>query len=230
VSLAVATVFLLSSCGTPEDVTEAARQKIISSLRGQGIYDRNVNVEELPNGVRFDDIKGYYDIIGGAYRHIVNENREEREDLPEIKPGDSISFYFDARILSGNYDNSTTYWTNVDGRIQIISNNNPRFNPSGWSTEPMRIKVGNGNILKAIDSALPSCRATIRVPETNAENEVVVDEEGNVVMKDIIGDEVRIFMPPDAAYGNKAFGVVPAKSTIAWELTGIRIIENTTTP
>jgi FKBP-type peptidyl-prolyl cis-trans isomerase len=34
-----------------------------------------------------------------------------------------------------------------------------------------------------------------------------------------------LYLLPDAAYGNKGFGVVPPRSTIIWRLSDIRLID-----
>ncbi len=190
-----AAALLLASCSNLTDAVDASQTKILANFKQQGIYERNNIPEETPPA----SVKGYYDVIKGAYRHITNENREGRENAREISAGDVVTFYFDARIFGSSYDNSTTYFTNIDSRIQQISSSNPEFDASEWSSDPLQIKVGyDTGILKSIQNALPSCRA---------------------------GDEIRIYLPPDVAYGSKGDGVVPAKSTLLFELTNIEIIE-----
>lgn len=215
VSVTVASLFMSSCNPLPAETIDALQTRIESHLKNEGIYDRNVEVEELPANTR---IEGYYDMMGGIYRRIMNENREAREDAPTIEIGDSISFYFDARIFTNNYVNATTYFTNIASRIEYISNNNPEFAAADWSAEPLRIKVGDDDrILKAIHTALPLCKA--------AGQRMVDDGEGGFEIEEIDSDEVRIYLTPDLAYGNKSIGIVPAKSMLVWELTNITIIE-----
>ena len=205
VIVVAAALSLSVSCDAVGDATDAAETKIRSYLSNtsNGIYERNNIPEETPS----TNIKGYYDIIGGAYRYIINEDPADSRPMDGgIEAGDRVSFYFDARVFSSTYDNSTTYFTNIGSRIEYISNNNPQFDITDWSSEPLEINVGyDTGILKSLQNALlssgpniPACRP---------------------------GDEVRIFLPPNVGYGNTQVYMVPAKSTLVFELTNIEIIE-----
>ncbi len=195
IPVVAAALSLLVSCNKLADATDSSKTKILASFRQQGIYERN----NIPEDTNPNSIKGYYDIIGGAYRYITNENRDGRADAQEISAGDSVSFYFDARIFVSSYDNSKTYFTNSYSRIKYLGNNNPEFDASGWSSDSLRIKVGSDpEILKSVQNVLPGCR---------------------------VGDEVRIYLPPNVAYGSKSNGVVPGKSTLIFELTSLRMLD-----
>lgn len=197
--LGIAAVFaaavLSVSCDKLADAADAARTSIQKHLKSRNVYDRaNVPTDPPPT-----TISGYYDVIGGAFRYITNESRDDRAEMAEIKAGDIVQFYFEAYIFSSNYENTYPYFTNLRDRIIAISNNNPEFDVSNWSTDPLIIEVGyDSQILNSIQNTLPNCR---------------------------VGDEVTIFLPPDVAYGSDQIGVVPGKSALVFKLTGINIIE-----
>jgi hypothetical protein len=204
-----------TSCSKLGDTVNASRDKIFNALKSQGVYERgNLPVENPPTQ---DQIKGWFDIIGGAYRHIVNEeNRTDRGGAEyEIRRGDSIAFMFDARIFTGsNYNSMQTFYTNIASRISEIAGNNSEFNGNFWPTDPLRIKVGDdGRILKSLQEALISCRAG----DGNPDND---DEEDN-----IDSDIVRVYLTPDIAFGDRTVYNVPASSTIVFEVTDIEIIK-----
>ncbi len=192
----IATALIASSCSSKlSDATDASKLAIKRYLNGKNIYDRS----DVPYDPAPSTINGYYDIIGGAYRYVTNEDRDDRNLERAIAPGDNISFYFEAYVFTSSYESSLPYFTNIRDRIVYIGNNNPEFNVDGWSTDPLEIKVTEDpKILKSIQNALPSCR---------------------------VGDEVRIFLPPNVAYGNKDDGVVLGGSTLVFILSNIVIIE-----
>jgi hypothetical protein len=199
----------LAACGKVDDTIASAQTSIIRALESKHVYERG-NLSDPPPV----EINGYFDIVGGAYRYISNEwtdglERPDRDQAPVIERGDSISFQFDARIFSGNdFGSYRTFYTNVEKRIAEIrsSANNDQFDLRFWPTTPLKIKVGSDpGILKSVQEALISCRAG----------------EG-----DIVGDEVRIYLTSDLAFGNRAVGIVPANSTVVFEITDIRIIDN----
>lgn len=139
-----------------QNLVEEANDSIKKYLHGQRIYERN-NPPKDATG----EVKGQYDIIGGAYRYIIDESRPGRP-RPEatVQEGDSISFMFVGRVFTGT-STSAVFYTNIES----VRNNlpsNPNFDPEyeTWPTEPLKIKVGSDpKILKAIQMALIGCRA-----------------------------------------------------------------------
>jgi hypothetical protein len=212
-------LFTLAACGKLDDTVTTAQERIVAALRSQGIYDR-INLPDPPPSPT--ELKGYFDNIGGAYRYIVNENRENRGPASEfeIKRGDSIAFIFDARIyMSGNFEDQQTFYTNDAARIALLTGNNPQFDGRFWPTDPLRIKIGDDpRILKSWQEALiggakaEACRAGDGDPSND-------DEQGGIA-----SDRVRIYLTSDIAFGNKIVYSVPARSTIVFEVTDIEII------
>jgi hypothetical protein len=153
--------------------------------------------------------------VGGAYRHIVNEDRDNRSGSQyKIERGDSIAFFFDGKIFSGSqFESMTTFYTNIEARIQRITGGNPQFDPSYWPTVPLRIKVGeDSRILKSLQEALVGCMA--------GDGDPANDEEPD----GIASDQVRVYLTPDIAFGDKIVYNVPANSTLVFEITDIVII------
>ncbi len=217
IALATAMSLALSACGKNDDLVTQSQDRILAAFRSQGIYERgNPPFPEPPP----DQIKGYFDNIGGAYRHIVNENRENRGgESFEIMRGDSIAFTFDARIyVNGNFEDQQTFYTNDAARIALLTSNNPQFDGRFWPTDPLRIKVGDDpRILKSLQEALiggakEACRAGDGIPEND-------DEPGGIA-----SDQVRVYLTSDIAFGDKTVYNVPARSTIVFEVTDIEII------
>jgi hypothetical protein len=212
--VALVTGLLVASCGGKYgNIVFDAQTKIFSALQGQGVYERDNLPEDNPPTP--DRIKGWFDIVGGTYRHIVNEDRDNRTDPQyKIERGDSIAFFFDAKIFSGSqFESMTTFYTNIEARIQRIAGNNPQFDPSFWPTVPLRIKVGEDTrILKSLHEALVGCMAGDGDPDN--------DEEPD----GIASDQVRVYLTPDIAFGDKIVYNVPANSTLVFEITDIVII------
>ncbi len=212
VCVAAFALVALASCGKNDDRVATAQNAIFKALESQGIYERN-NLPEI-NPPTPERIKGWFDMVRGTYRHIVNEDRTGRgpQELYGIERGDSIAFMFDARVFAGNnFESCRTFYTNIPSRISHLFSSNPDF--AGWSTEPLKIKVGEDDgILKSLQEALISCRAGDGDPDN--------DEDPNGVSS----DEVRVYITSDLAFGNRTVYDVPPGSTIVIEVTEIEII------
>ncbi len=198
----------LTGCELSEEL-DNARKRIENDLKGNGIYDRG-NMPYPPPTEQ--QLKGYYDVIGGAYRHIVNEDRPTRGRSPEIQDGQKISFYFEAKVYSGSFANSRTYFTNIADVMATMSKSGEPF--TGWSTAPLEITLSNDSkILKAVQVALIGCRA-----DTNG------SADDNDLENGTQSDNVRIYVPYDIGFGNNWVYNVPPKSTLVFEITRIRIL------
>jgi hypothetical protein len=211
--IVLAAVFAaLASCGKNGDRVATAQDAIFKALTSQDIYERDNLPEADPPTP--EQIKGWFDMVRGTYRHIVNEDRPDRGPAAEygIERGDSIAFMFDARVFAGsNFESCRTFYTNIDSRINELFSDNPDF--AGWSTEPLRIKVGDDpGILKSLQEALISCRAGDGTPGNDGEPGAVSS------------DEVRVYITSDLAFGNRTVYDVPSGSTIVYEVTEIEII------
>ena len=66
------------------------------------------------------------------------------------------------------------------------------LNTEYWPVEPLKVKIGETNILKGVELSLIGCRE---------------------------GDAVEVYMTIDAAYGDTVVGVVPEETAVAWYYT-----------
>lgn len=204
----LAAALCLASCELSEEL-ENSRDRIEKDFSNTGIYDRGNMPYPLPTE---QQLKGYYDRIGGTYRHVYNEFRPTRASSPQIASGDRISFYFQAMVYAGSYSNSKnqTFFTNIQDVIMQSSGNNADFN--GWSTDPMEIVLDNDpKILKSVQAALVGCRA---------DNNRADDD--NDAANGIQSDVVRIYIPYDIGFENRWVYNVPPKSTLLFEISGIQ--------
>ncbi|MDR2890617.1 MAG: FKBP-type peptidyl-prolyl cis-trans isomerase [Alistipes sp.] len=202
------------ACG-PDEASNQARDRIVNYLNNEGLWERGNVPDDAKTNI------GSFDIIGGVYRHIVNEtSRDNRFDPSShtVEEGDVITFMFDARVFGGSPENSTTFYTNIASlRNQIVSNN-PDFNAEYWPIDPLEITVGSDpQILKAVQMALVGCQTD--------NGDLTDDIDGGVK-----SDQVHIFIPPDIAFGKREFLMVPANSTLLFVVTDIEFIERAATP
>jgi hypothetical protein len=204
-------VAALVACGGADDTVNSAQANIVKAFETQSVYERGNLPDPLPA-----NILGYFDITErGAYRYIVNEDRSAKSRGGRvIAAGDSIAFMFDARVFtSGAFDSQQTFYTNIDARIKEVTGNNPQFDTRHWPNTPLRIKVGDDpSILKALQEALIKCVAGDGNPENDRDGEIA-------------SDQVRVYLTPNIAFGNRVVYSVPANSTIVFEVTDIEIIE-----
>jgi hypothetical protein len=184
----LAVVGFVSSCGRMDDIVDEAQTKIRSYLHGQKIYDPTNYPDPMPT-----DEKGRYDIVGGAFRYIVTQDSDGRDGWAEVKNGDEIALWFDARIFSGSsFDRFPLFYSNNATTIEIYRGSNDQFDPVEWPTTPFIAKLGDGQLMPAVENALVGCR---------------------------VGDKVQLFIPPDIGYGNRQNYSVPANATLAFEIT-----------
>ena len=126
-----------------------------------------------------------------VYRYIATYYDEGRDAKPAIKQGDVVTLTFTAYVFSGNTPTrSSVYLTNDETVLAELKATG--LNTDFWSVEPLRIKIGETNIIKGVSTSLIGCRE---------------------------GDVVEAYMTLDAAYDNKVVGVVPKQSAVAWFYT-----------
>ncbi len=203
---------MAASCGKLDDKIYNAQQKIVSALRSEQVYERGNLPDPAPSP---SQIKGYFDIVGGTYRYIVNEERNGREAGETVDRGDRIAFRFDGRIFTGGvFDRQQTFYTNIPALIELAAGGNPNFNDEFWPDELLEITVGEDTgILKSLQEALISCRAGDGDPEND-------DQPGGIA-----SDRVRVYLTPDLAFGDRTVYNVPAGSTLVFEVSDIVIIK-----
>ncbi len=197
-------------CGKQE-ILEQEQLNITRELNRNYIYQRN----NLPDDPPPSTVSGYYDITGGAYRYIENEYLEGLTPRPgrakidgsnKIKRGDRISFYFVAKVFSGDFDNSKVFYTNIEDQMQDDGE-------EIWPTVPLEIKIGDDSkMLPALQKALIGCYADDGDPTNNVGDE------------DIESDIVRVYLTSDIGFGKRAVYNVPGRSTLVYRITEIQIL------
>lgn len=184
ITFALCVLALITGCNKLEDYVTTQEANFKKYLSSQKAYDRE-DYDHENNSVT--NVK-FYDQIDGVFRYIVNENREERpaEDSAIVK-GDSIWVHYDAYIFEGTR-RGRVFDTN---RASTIKSNLPNLNTEYWSTDPLQLKVGDGQMLPGIEKALEGCRP---------------------------GDEVQMLLTTDKAYGKRPLGIVPQHSAVMFVL------------
>ena len=180
----------LCSCDKLEDYVSAQQTAIEKYLAGRKIYNR-ASAPENETG----EVLQFYDIQNGVYKYTENEYRTDRpsESDAAVK-GDSITFYFRAYTFTSRID--ALFYTNVEEEILAMGS---QLNAKYWSTDPLKIKIGDGSVIKGLDVALPHCR---------------------------VGDTVQVFIPTDMGFGGKGEGVVPANTALMYLINIQNITKN----
>lgn len=195
--LALSVCAIVCSCDKTSEYASTDRTNIEKYLSSLKIYDRS-DYEPDDSGAT---LPAFYDYLNGVYRYIPNENRDSRTGEATVK-GDSVTLYFQAYTFSefSSYSNFVAgrvapYYTNRAYLIDRIKGNTNM----NWSTDPLKIKLGDGQILSGVERALRSC---------------------------YVGDSVVVLLPTDQAYGNKPVGVVSQYAPVAFVLSVEDIIKN----
>ena len=126
----------------------------------------------------------YYTRCGDAYRHITNIYREDRPQKL-IAEGSQITFRYEAYLFEGAPAN-IPYATNNRATGAILASQYG-LDTTYWDFTPAVRILGTDPIIKGLELTLPDCAK---------------------------GDTVYTFMPYEAAYGDRAMGVIAAKSAV----------------
>lgn len=178
-------LLLLSFVGCEqEDTLLSERDKIEKYLTSS----RNMVAEEDMGSV-IEDNPSFYNLFDRyAYRHIVNYYEEGRDERTTVAWGDELELRFNAYVFTGSEPSlSSLYWTNVEE--VILSLQQQSDSKLEWSSEPLKVRLGETDMLKGLEHTLPGCRER---------------------------DSVQVFMTSNLAYGKKLLGSVPKNSMIAW--------------
>ena len=167
-----------------EDILLSERDKIEKYLTSS----RGMVVEEDLGSV-IEDNPAFYNIFDRyAYRHIVNYYDAGRENLAEVKMGDELELRFNAYTFTGSEPTiSSLYWSNIEEVIvQLQQQSDSKLE---WSTEPLRVRLGETEMIEGLELALEGCREK---------------------------DSVQVYMTSNLAYGRKNLGSVLKNSMVAW--------------
>ena len=146
----------------------------------------NICIETYENGKAF--ILNYNN---SSYRHITNYYEQGRDEWMLVEPNSIIDIQFNAYIFSGSEPNlASTYWSNIPATISAIeASNKHQYDKLIWSTDPLTVRLGRGEVIEGLEAALIGCR----------------DQ-----------DSVQVYMTSQAAYGKHIIGSVPKNSPVAW--------------
>ena len=176
------------------DVAETQRNSIVSYLTSSH-SPRLINKKDV--GQALEKNPPFYEPVEyNTFRYIDDYYNPERESRVQVTEGDEVELTFTAYIFSGSKPAvSAIYLTN--DQVQIDALQNTGLNVEYWKAEPLRVKIGQTNIIKGGEVSLIGCRE---------------------------GDSVEVYMTLDAAYGDDVVGVVPLESSVVWYYTIDKVV------
>lgn len=191
---AIVSLILAVGCGGEEvDVAEQQRSSIERYLTSSHM-PRLVNVKDVGNSLEMNP--PFYERLDNAvYRYIATYYDADRNAKPAIKEGDEVTLTFTAYVFTGNTPTRSSVYLTNDATV-LTELKAAGLNTDYWNVEPLKIKIGETNIIKGVSTSLIGCRE---------------------------GDVVEAYMTLDAAYDNKVVGVVPKESAVAWFYTIERV-------
>ena len=196
IAFVVAASLLFSvACGDEAvDVAETQRNSIVSYLTSSH-SPRLINKKDV--GQALEKNPPFYEQVEyNTFRYIDDYYNPERESRVQVAEGDKVELTFTAYIFSGSKPAvSAIYLTN--DQVQIDALQNTGLNVEYWKAEPLRVKIGQTNIIKGVEVSLIGCRE---------------------------GDSVEVYMTLDAAYGDDVVGVVPLESSVVWYYTIDKVV------
>ncbi len=193
----VATLFVVS-CSNDTDTVLTSQQNSISKYLEGSHQPRLIPESEISSSL--DNEPEYYEQWGlDLYRYIATRYAEGRDAKPTVDWGSTITISYSAYIFTGSKPAiSSLYATNEEDKIEELKNLG--LNTSyEWTTDPLEITIGESEILKGLEEALPECKE---------------------------GDTVEIYMTFTKANGNNYVGMVPAKSAVVWIINILSVTNN----
>lgn len=187
--VAAVSLFFAAGCSDEEDVADTQRTSIVSYLTSSHV-PRLIAVEDV--GQALERNPAFYERLEyNTFRYIATYYDEDRAAKRAVQPGDEVLLTFTAYIFTGSAPQlSSVYLTNDQSIIDALRG--AGLNTEYWSAEPLRVKIGQTDIIKGVELSLLGCH---------------------------VGDSVEVYMTVDAAYGDDVVGVVPKESSVAWFYT-----------
>lgn len=192
--VAASLLFSVACSDEAVDVAETQRNSIVSYLTSSH-SPRLINKKDV--GQALEKNPPFYEQVEyNTFRYIDDYYNPERESRVQVTEGDEVELTFTAYIFSGSKPAvSAIYLTN--DQVQIDALQNTGLNVEYWKAEPLRVKIGQTNIIKGVEVSLIGCRE---------------------------GDSVEVYMTLDAAYGDDVVGVVPLESSVVWYYTIDKVV------
>lgn len=179
---------LAMSCSNQTDTTLTQQQNGISNYLKNSHQPRLIPEAEI--GESLDENPQFYSQWGlDIYRYIATYYDEERASKPVVALGDEIALRYSAYLFKNSKPTINELFATNDQALinELIS---AGLDASyEWSSEPLVVTFGNGEILDSLEIALEGCYE---------------------------GDSVEIYLSFEAGYGNHIFGMVPKKSAMVW--------------
>lgn len=157
-------------------------------------------ISESAANESLDNNPPYYTVYNNeAYRYVATMYDADRAGKRKISEGDRVAIRFNAYVFNySSLANVMPYWSNIPEVIEAMEETAGGLDPEYWSTEPLVLVAGSGDVIKGVSRALVGCCE---------------------------GDEVEVYMTYEAAYGSRDVGMVAKESPIAWLFT-IESVEN----
>ncbi|MFI3286602.1 MAG: hypothetical protein R3Y08_08110 [Rikenellaceae bacterium] len=192
------TFLLLLSCSESAETLLIEEQqedivKFLTSSHSPTLIDEGEIAESLEDDPEFFTTYG-----NTAYRYIADFYNPEREERKEVKAGSILSLTFWCYDFSTYSKPTSDYLFYTNDPLYKEAFELAGLNTEYWSFEPLNITLGKGDILKAIETSLVSCRE---------------------------GDYVEIYLTYNLAYGSSWIGLTSFEAPIAFFCT-IDSIEN----
>lgn len=176
------------SCGNDTDTVLNNQQTAISRYL-TGSHQPKLIAESELSGSMTENPAFYTQWGLDIYRYISTYYNEGRDQMPEIDWDDTIEITYSAYIFNSGKPTITDLFATNDEEM-IVQLENLGLNTSyEWTSEPMTVHIGSGEMLDSLEKALVGCRE---------------------------GDSVEVYLTYDAAYGKHHIGMVPSKSAQVW--------------
>lgn len=189
VFMAVSLVFVAACNDDEVDLSENQRSAIVSYLTSSH-QPRLINISDVPNSM--DAQPAFYERLDyNTFRYIATYYDDDRAERRAVAEGDEVVLTYMACIFTGSQPSLASVYATNDASV-IGQLREAGLNTEYWTTEPLKIKIGDTNIIKGVEFSLIGCRE---------------------------GDSVEAYMTLDAAYGDNVVGVVPESASVVWFYT-----------
>ena len=176
------------SCSNQTDTTLTQQQTSISNYLKSSHQPRLIPEAEISESLEANP--EFYSQWGlDIYRYVATYYDENRQSKPVVALGNEVALRYSAYIFKNSQPSTDNLFaTNDEAKIdELIS---AGLDASyEWSSEPLVVTFGEGEILDSLKIALEGCHE---------------------------GDSVEVYLTFEAGYGNKYLGMVPPKSATAW--------------
>ena len=195
--VALVATLLGVGCSNDSDTVLTSQQSSIEKYLTGSHKPRLIVEDDVVNSV--DEQPQFYTRWGmDIYRYIPTYYNEGRDLKPEITSRTTIEIVYTAYIFkSGSPTVADMYATN-DAESLAKLQEAGLDTEYEWTTEPMKVAMGNDQLVEGLETALIGCRE---------------------------GDSVEIYLTYEAAYGNAYIGKVPSKSAVVWFIDILTVTE-----